>query len=123
MQEKVFEELDYDECTEDQCIILIQEALQIENVFNLQIIGDEGNTQLSLKWINFDEKRNLEDYCINCATTELRERTILLVNNIVNELDQSRTFIKLNEVNLKSQKTISTLDNDSNQILEKKVHH
>lgn len=35
VQEKVFEELDYEECTEDQCIILIQEMLQIENVFNL----------------------------------------------------------------------------------------
>ena len=29
VQEKVFEELDYDECTEDQCIVRIQEVLQI----------------------------------------------------------------------------------------------
>ena len=42
VQEKVFEELEYDECTEDQCIIRIQEVLQIENVFNLQVIGEEG---------------------------------------------------------------------------------
>ena len=32
VQEKVFEELEYEECTEDQCIIRIQEVLQIENV-------------------------------------------------------------------------------------------
>ena len=32
-QEKAFEEMDYEECTEDQCIILIQEMLQVENVF------------------------------------------------------------------------------------------
>ena len=36
-QEKAFEELDYEECTEDQCIMLIQEMLQVENVFHLQL--------------------------------------------------------------------------------------
>ena len=30
-QEKAFEELDYEECTEEQCIMLIQEMLQVEN--------------------------------------------------------------------------------------------
>ena len=34
-QEKAFEELDYEECTEDQCIMLIQEMLQVENAFQL----------------------------------------------------------------------------------------
>ena len=37
VQEKAFEELEYEECTEDQCIILIQEMLQVENVFHLQV--------------------------------------------------------------------------------------
>ena len=49
-QEAAFEELEYEECTEDQCIMLIQEMLQVENVFNLQIIAEENNTQLSLTW-------------------------------------------------------------------------
>ena len=31
-QEKVFEELEYEECTEDPCIMSIQEILQYENV-------------------------------------------------------------------------------------------
>ena len=35
-QEKAFEELEYEECTEDQCILMIQEFLQVENVFSLQ---------------------------------------------------------------------------------------
>ena len=35
VQEKVFQEMNYEECTEDQCIIMIQEALQIENFFVL----------------------------------------------------------------------------------------
>ena len=36
-QEKAFDELEFEECTEDQCIILIQEFLQVENVFSLQL--------------------------------------------------------------------------------------
>ena len=51
VQEKIFQEMDYDECTEDQCIVMIQEALQIENLFVLQIIGEADDTQLSLKWV------------------------------------------------------------------------
>ena len=54
VQDKVFEELDYEECTEDQCIVMIQEMLQVENLFHLQVISDEGDTQLSLKWVNLD---------------------------------------------------------------------
>ena len=29
-QEKAFEELEYEECTEDQCIMMIQEILQVQ---------------------------------------------------------------------------------------------
>ena len=83
VQEKVFEELDYEECTEDQCIVRIQEVLQIENVFNLQIIGEEGDTQLNLKWMNLDEKKNREDYCEGCKTKELRKRVKVLVEQLM----------------------------------------
>ena len=83
VQEKVFEELDFDECTEDQCIIRIQEVLQIENVFNLQVIGEEGDTQLNLKWMNLDEKKNREDYCEGCKTKELRKRVKVLVGQLM----------------------------------------
>ena len=37
-QEKAFEELEFEECTEDQCIMMIQEILQVENVFSLQLV-------------------------------------------------------------------------------------
>ena len=62
-QEKAFEELDYEECTEDRCIILIQEMLQVENVFHLQVLGEGQDTQLSLSWRNLDENRKEEEFC------------------------------------------------------------
>ena len=67
-QEKVFEELDYEECTEDQCIMMIKEILQVENVFSLQIVAEDGDTQLSLTWVGLDEKKIVTDYCKGCGT-------------------------------------------------------
>ena len=62
-QEKAFEELEFEECTEDQCIMMIQEILQVENVFSLQIVEEKGDTQLSLTWVGLDEKKIVTDYC------------------------------------------------------------
>ena len=62
-QEQSFEELDYDECTEDQCIMKIKEILQVENAFQLVLISEEGDTQISLTWNDLDKKRVEEKYC------------------------------------------------------------
>ena len=44
-QEEAFQELDYEECTEDQCIMLIQEMLQVEHLFQLEVIAEEEMVQ------------------------------------------------------------------------------
>ena len=62
-QEKAFEELEFEECTEDQCIMMIQEILQVENVFSLQLVEEDGDTQLSLTWVGLEEKKVLTDFC------------------------------------------------------------
>jgi hypothetical protein len=80
--EQVFEELEYEECNEDTCIMRIQEILQVENVFNLQIIGEGKDTQLNLKWITLDEKKNEEHYCEECGTRDLRK----MIGGLVEEL-------------------------------------
>ena len=83
--EQVFEELEYEECSEDTCIMRVQEMLQVENVFNLQIIGEGKDSQLNLKWITLDEKKNEEDYCEECGTRELRKMIGGLVEKLVGE--------------------------------------
>ena len=85
-KEKAFEELDYDECTEDQCIIKIQELLQVENAFKMELIHEEGDTQISLTWNDQDEKRIVEVYCEECKTKELREMIGGLVDKLVGGL-------------------------------------
>jgi hypothetical protein len=82
-QEKAFEELDYEECTEEQCIMKIQELLQVENAFQLVLISEEGNTQISITWNNLDKKRVEEEYCEGCKTKELRNTIAGLVEKLV----------------------------------------
>ena len=43
-QEKAFQELESDQCTEDQCIILIKEILQVENAFQLILMAEESDS-------------------------------------------------------------------------------
>ena len=81
-QEQAFEELEYDECTEDQCIRMIQELLQIENAFKMDLIFDEGDTQISITWNDQEQKRVEEDYCEGCKTKGLR----LMIGGLVEKL-------------------------------------
>ena len=83
--EQVFEELEYEECSVDSCIVRVQEMLQVENVFNLQIIGEGKDTQINLTWRTLDEKKNEEDFCKGCGTFELREMIGGLVEKLVGE--------------------------------------
>ncbi len=82
VQEKIFQEMDYEQCTEDQCIMMIQEALQVENLFVLQVIGEGQNTQMSLKWVGLDDKKVKTDVCKGCDTFELNERVEGLVKKL-----------------------------------------
>ena len=87
-QEKAFEELEFEECTEDQCIMMIQEILQVENVFSLQIVAEDVDSQLSLTWVGLEEKKVLTDFCEGCKTKELNSKIELLVKNMVQQIGQ-----------------------------------
>ena len=80
-QEKAFIEMD--ECTEAQCFMLIQEYLQVENLFALQVLGEGNQTQISLRWVDLDKTRTEEDFCEGCETGELRERIDRLAERLV----------------------------------------
>ena len=87
-QEKAFDELEFEECTEDQCIILIQEYLQVENVFSLQLVEEDGDTQLSLTWVGLDEKKVASDFCQGCKTNDLNEKIVVLMKDLVRQINQ-----------------------------------
>jgi transposase len=82
-KEEAFQELEDEECTEDQCVMKIQEILQVENAFKMQLIMDGQDTQISITWNNQEEKRVEEDYCEGCKTKELRNIVSGLVEKLV----------------------------------------
>ena len=81
-EEKAFQELEYEECTEEQCIRLIQEMLQVENMFKLELIREDSDTQVSLTLIDVDKKLVKSDFCENCKTSDL----IKVVSKLYKEL-------------------------------------
>ena len=99
-QEKAFEELDYEKCTEDQCIMMIQEMLQVENVFHLEVIGEGTDTQLSLSWRTLDQKKKEEQFCENCKTVELRKLISGLVANLIGLKKGISVQIERNDENI-----------------------
>ena len=88
-QEQAFLELDYEECTEDQCIMLIQEMLQVEHLFQLEVIAEGKMIQLSLKLATLYEKKNKTDLCENCTTRQLVDRLRQLTLSLLSEVDTS----------------------------------
>ncbi|SVD03657.1 uncharacterized protein METZ01_LOCUS356511, partial [marine metagenome] len=70
-KEEAFQELEDDECTEDQCVMKIQEILQVENAFKMELTYEDGDTQISITWNNQEEKRVEQDYCEGCNTKEM----------------------------------------------------
>ena len=60
-QEQAFQEMESDECTEEQCIRMIRDILQVENSFQMVLMVEEENTQISLTWNDLDQKRVEED--------------------------------------------------------------
>ena len=60
------------------------------------MIGEDVDTQLNLKWVNLDEKRNIADYCENCKTKELREKVVELVGKLV-EIEKNEQSLVVND--------------------------
>ena len=81
-QEQAFQEMESDECTEDQCILMIKEILQIENAFKMYLMYEDDDTQISITWNDQDQKRVEEDYCEGCKTKGLR----LMIGGLVEKL-------------------------------------
>lgn len=112
--EQVFEELEYEECSEDTCIMRVQEMLQVENVFHLQVIGEGKDTQLNLKWITLDEKKNETDYCEGCNTKKLNDKVRGLVEKLVNNQVNEKPIIIVEEKeNGNSEKIKNYIEEDS----------
>ena len=55
----------------------------VEDVFQLQIVEEDGDTQLSLRWTSGNERKVETDYCEGCKTIELNGKLVGLVGKLV----------------------------------------
>ena len=85
-QEKAFEELDYEECTEDQCFALIQQILQVDNLFLFSMTREGTFNQLSLTRVDLDSQRLVRtSICEDCGIGDLNSKVDGLVQEIFEE--------------------------------------
>ncbi|MGK5095304.1 PEGA domain-containing protein, partial [Deltaproteobacteria bacterium TL4] len=84
-QEKAYEELEAEQCTETQCILKIQELLQVENLFVLQLVREGEDTQLSLTLVDLEKKTLRSDFCEGCNTKQLNQRIAGLVTTLLGQ--------------------------------------
>ena len=89
-QNKAFEELDYDQCTEENCIRFIQDTLQVESFFSLQLLQENKITQLTLMMLDLDRKVVKTDICEKCSTLHLNEKVTDLIEVMYEEIDFDR---------------------------------
>jgi len=97
-QEQAFQEMDADECTEEQCIMMIREILQVENSFQMVLMEEEGDTQISLTWNDLDKKRVEEEYCEGCKTKQLRKMIEGLVEKLIGVKNVEQVLVETPKV-------------------------
>ena len=82
-----FNELEYDECTEDQCFAKTQDIFQIENIFSFQILKDNELYQLTLRLTTLDEKFIKTELCEKCSTSDILEKIQLLFDQMKQDIN------------------------------------
>lgn len=82
-KEVVFESLAIDECTETYCIRKIQETLQVERLFFLEITHVEEVAQLKITLVHNEESLIEEGICSECTVEMLYEKIGMLVKRMV----------------------------------------
>ena len=70
-----FEELDYDQCTEENCIRFIQDTLQVESFFSLQLVQEGKVIQLTFMMLDLD--REDKQALLEAPSLSTRRETLL----------------------------------------------
>ena len=118
-QEKAFEELDYEECTEDQCFALIQQILQVDNLFLFSMTREGTFNQLSLTRVDLDSQRLVRTaICEDCGIGDLNSKVDGLVQEI---FEEDRDSFKENLVTFKEEEPETEITSEPEPVVESVV--
>ena len=97
-QTQAFDELEYEECTEEQCFAMIQQILQADNLFLFNMTREGNFTQLSLTRVDLDSQRLVRTAsCEDCTIKDLNNYVDELVQKIFDEDQISIAGTKIKE--------------------------
>ena len=79
-EEEAFQQMDANECTEDQCIAIIQELLQVEYFFMFEILQSRDFQQLKITRVDLDGNRDVRtSTCESCNISQTNSKVDQLV--------------------------------------------
>gem|GEM_PF-4929958 len=81
-RDQVFSTVASDQCTEKYCIRKIQEMLQVERLYFLEITAHQTITQLSITLVRVDDTLKEESVCQSCGIEDLYRNIGTLVDRI-----------------------------------------
>jgi len=87
-EEEAFQVMDSDECTEEQCIAIIQELLQVEYFFMFEILKSGNFQQLKITRIDIDSNRDVRTAtCEDCNISKTNSKVDDLVQSVSTEFE------------------------------------
>ena len=82
-EEEAFQEMDADECTESQCIAIIQELLQTEFFFMFEIVKAGSFQHMKITRVDLDGNRDVRtETCDNCSISQVNGKVDGLVKKL-----------------------------------------
>ena len=123
-QTQAFDELEYDECTEDQCFALIQQILQVDNLFLFNMTREGNFTQLSLTRVDLDSQRLVRTaICEDCNIKQLNNYVDGLVQKIFDEDQISTAGTKIKQEPLLEPEPEPTTEPEKSPSSDKTWHY
>ena len=106
-EEEAFQVMDSDECTEEQCIAIIQELLQVEYFFMFEILKSGNFQQLKITRIDIDSNRDVRTAtCEDCNISKTNSKVDDLVQSVFKEFKIRKTDVADEKSNLDSQEAL-----------------
>ena len=90
--------MDSDECTEEQCIAIIQELLQVEYFFMFEILQAGNFQQMKITRIDTDGNRNVRTTtCEDCNISKTNSKVDELVQSVFKEFTIEKEIVAVTQ--------------------------
>ena len=87
-EEEAFQVMDADECTEDQCIAIIQELLQVEYFYMFEILQSGNFQQMKITRVDIDGNRDVRTTtCEDCNISKTNSKVDDLAKSLFKEFE------------------------------------